>query len=114
MMCWISCADFFEEDDVAAQTETVEVKSARKQHQCSWCGEVIDTGQPYMRYRWYGDGAITVKQHPECYAAMNEQIDFEGEVTFSPGDNPRGCNCGHDRDCERPQQTRIINGMATD
>ena len=84
------------------QTETEEVKAAKKAHQCSWCGKKIDVGQPYMRYRWFGDdGVSTVKEHPECYEAMNELIDFDGEVLFSPGDNPRGCNCGHDHGCER-------------
>ena len=87
---------------VEMQTETEEVKAAKKAHQCSWCGKKIDVGQPYMRYRWFGDdGVSTVKEHPECYEAMNELIDFDGEVLFSPGDNPRGCNCGHDHGCER-------------
>jgi|688.fasta_scaffold2386605_1 hypothetical protein len=84
----------------ASEPETI--KAAKKAHQCSWCGERIEIGETYIRYRWFGDdGAGVVKEHPECFDAMNEMIDFEGEIEFQPGDCPRGCNCGHDAGCKR-------------
>ena len=84
------------------QTEPVTIKSAHKKHICSWCGTRINVGESYIRYRWFDGGDVgTVKQHPECYDAMNELIDFEGSIEFNEGDNPRGCNCGHSKGCER-------------
>jgi len=84
-------------------TEAVSIKAAQKPHRCDWCAEHIDVGQPYSRYRWYGNGdAVTVKMHPECLTAMHELSRLEGgEIEFSPGDSPRGCCCGHDRGCTK-------------
>ena len=76
------------------------IHKATQEHQCSWCGEIISCDQHYNRYRWFEDGeASTIKIHPECLAAMDELND--PDMRFAPGNNPRGCNCGFDRDCER-------------
>lgn len=79
------------------------VKSAKKRHRCSWCAEGIDAGETYKRYRWFGDdGPATVKMHPECYDAMIElSQEWGDDIEFREGDNPRGCNCGHSRACDR-------------
>ncbi len=79
------------------------VKAAKKRHRCSWCAEGIEAGETYKRYRWFGDdGPMTVKMHPECYDAMLELSQEWGEdIEFHEGDNPRGCNCGHSRGCDR-------------
>ena len=46
----------------------VEKLKARKPHCCMSCGEVIDVGETYYRWRSYIDGdAGTNKMHPECY-----------------------------------------------
>ena len=84
------------------QTEPETIKAAKKAHICSWCGEKIDAGETYIRYRWFSaDGASVVKEHPECYDAMNEVIDLDGEIEFGVGEHPRGCNCGRDAGCPR-------------
>jgi hypothetical protein len=76
------------------------VKSAKKIHRCSWCANKIEVGESYKKYRYFDGGdAGTVKLHPECYDAMKECDDLDDQ--FSPGDNPRGCNCGHCQGCER-------------
>lgn len=78
------------------------VTAARKQHGCSWCGQRIAPGEPYKRWRWYDGGdASTCRLHPECYDAMEAAPHEGGVIEFMPGDNPRGCNCGFDRGCER-------------
>jgi predicted RNA-binding Zn-ribbon protein involved in translation (DUF1610 family) len=49
-------------------TET-ETPTARKPHICMSCGERINAGEKYTRWRCYDDGdAGTNKMHPECYA----------------------------------------------
>lgn len=87
---------------MATATET-ETHKAAKPHRCEWCWTRILAGETYQRYRYYDGGdAGTVKMHPECYSAMQETAKQEGGWTeWMPGDNPRGCNCGHDRGCER-------------
>jgi len=89
----------------ASEVETVKV--AKKQHRCSWCGTKIEAGESYKRYRYFGDdGARTVKEHPECYDAMEELAYEWGEIEFHEGDNPRGCNCGHSAGCERCEKLK--------
>lgn len=94
------------------------VKAAKKRHRCSWCAEGIEVGETYKHYRSFGDdGWATVKLHQECYDAMEELAAEEGsDVEFSPGDNPRGCNCGHSRGCDRCEarkaQTHNLQGNA--
>jgi hypothetical protein len=61
-----------------AQTETTEQNAAKK-HRCSWCGESIDVGESYKRYRYFDGGDVgTVKMHPECYEDMLECASYEG------------------------------------
>jgi hypothetical protein len=88
---------------MATTTDTEEVKAARKPHECSWCGERIEKGMPYKRYRYFDGGdAGTVKLHPECEAASAELIaEFNEAIEFRPGDYPRGCWCDFDKECER-------------
>lgn len=76
--------------------------TAAKKHVCDWCNERIDAGTRYWRWRWFDSGdAATCKAHPECYAAMLRAAQHEGgEIEFTPGDNPRGCDCGFEKDCE--------------
>lgn len=85
----------------ATGTETIQ--AARKPHACDWCGETIERGQPYKRWRWFESReATTVRAHPECTDAINELAREEGHpIEFMLGDNPRGCCCGHDRGCPR-------------
>ena len=85
------------------QTKVEHIKSSRKFHVCSWCFTPINAGEPYDRWRWFGDdGPSTVKVHPECLTAINECIAEEiGPFEWTPGENPRGCNCGFSRGCDR-------------
>jgi len=82
-------------------TNVETIKSAKKNHGCSWCGHTISIGEPYRRYRWHeGSDASTVKMHPECLSASEELIAIEKQaIGFMPGDHPRGCYCEHDPDC---------------
>jgi len=59
-------------------TET-ETHRANKNHGCSWCGQRINSGEVYQRYRYYDGGdAMTIKMHPECHSAMQEAAAEEG------------------------------------
>lgn len=66
-------------NDMSTMTAVEEIKAARKSHCCDWCGERIDVGQPYRRWRWFdGSHASTVRAHPECEAAGAELANEEG------------------------------------
>lgn len=90
-----------------ASTHVENVKAAKKQHRCDWCPEKIEAGQPYARYRWFGDdGPAVVKMHPECYDAMQECAREEGgEFEFSLHESPRGCSCGGSGYCAGCKKT---------
>jgi hypothetical protein len=78
------------------------VIAAKKKHRCSYCGHVIQIGETYKRYRYFDGGdAGTVKIHPECLAAFDDLDPNDQQDGFSEGDNPRGCNCGFDKNCPR-------------
>lgn len=82
-------------------TDPETITAAKTKHRCSWCWQVIDPGASYIRWRFYDGGdAGTCKAHPECFDAMNE-VASDLQDGFTPGDNPRGCNCGFDKACER-------------
>jgi len=88
---------------MSSSTRLKTIKAAKKSHQCSWCAEHIGIAQTYKRYRYfsYGD-AGTVKLHPECYDAMKEAHAIEGAgFEFEEGENPRGCICGHSKECSQ-------------
>ncbi len=73
-----------------AMTEPT-TQHARKRYPCEWCGESINIGDEYTRYRWfsYGD-AGTCKMHPECYEAMQAEAEQEGGwIEWCPGDQER-------------------------
>jgi len=63
----------------------VATHQARIDHQCDWCGQRIDAGTQYKRYRWLdGADAATVKMHPECHDAMQEAaLDEGGYIEWS-------------------------------
>lgn len=46
-----------------------ETLTARKAHRCMSCGEPVNPGEQYTRWRCYDSGDVgTVKMHPECHA----------------------------------------------
>jgi predicted nucleic acid-binding Zn-ribbon protein len=72
-------------------TDVETIKSARKPHRCSWCGERIEAGSSYFRWRCYDGGdASTCRMHGECKAACesDEWVQADGGE-FSLYDNER-------------------------
>ena len=70
----------------------VETHKARKAHRCEWCLERIGEGTEYKRYRYYDGGeAATIKMHPECMGAMQDEADhWGGDFEWTPGqDRPK-------------------------
>ena len=65
----------------------VETHKARKAHRCEWCWQRIDEGAEYKRYRYYDGGdAATIKMHPECMEAMQEEAAYwGGDFEWTPG-----------------------------
>ena len=65
----------------------VETHKARKAHRCEWCWQRIDEGAEYKRYRYYDGGeAATIKMHPECMGAMqDEAAEWGGDFEWTPG-----------------------------
>lgn len=64
---------------------------ARKRYPCEWCGESINIGDSYTRYRWFCHGdAGTCRMHRECLAAMQAAAEEEGGwIEWTPGDQER-------------------------
>jgi predicted RNA-binding Zn-ribbon protein involved in translation (DUF1610 family) len=68
----------------------IEVFKARKVHICLSCGERIEVGQEYKRWRCYDGGdAGTVKMHPECHKAHSDNA-AGAQWEFTPYSYPRG------------------------
>lgn len=64
-----------------------ETHKARKRHRCDWCWQFIEPNSAYSRYRFYNGGDVgTVKMHPECLDAMQEEATEEGGfIEWTPG-----------------------------
>lgn len=59
-------------------TDTETLK-ARKPHVCMSCGQRIEVGETYKRWRTYDSGdAGTSKMHPECLQMHNDDAAGEG------------------------------------
>jgi predicted RNA-binding Zn-ribbon protein involved in translation (DUF1610 family) len=76
---------------------------ARKPHRCMSCGELVNPGEHYLRWRCYDSGEVgTVKMHPECHAMHCEDARGMGggpwEFTPYSHERPkRDCGeAGHD------------------
>ncbi|CAB4154600.1 hypothetical protein UFOVP652_17 [uncultured Caudovirales phage] len=62
--------------------------TAIKRHRCTWCWQFIEAGEQYQRYRYYDGGeASTIKMHPECFDAMQQESRELGYGVFewTPG-----------------------------
>lgn len=68
------------------QTEVSDVR-ARKPHQCTWCGESILAGEMYKAWVSFDDSVYRNKMHPECFGAMQADLDADDE--YFPYDNER-------------------------
>jgi len=57
----------------------VKTLTAAKKQRCSWCGEIINVGEQYFRYRFWNNKEVgVVKMHPECFDAMQDAAEEEG------------------------------------
>lgn len=64
----------------------VEYRKARKDHQCTYCAELISKGDAYAHQTGVYDGSwYTSKMHPECFDDLCEQGDGE----YAPYSNER-------------------------
>lgn len=66
-----------------AETE----RTARKRHRCIWCWQFIEAGERYHDERSVNDGDMQHhKWHPECRAAMLDEVEAEGgPIEWIPG-----------------------------
>ena len=79
--------------EYATQAQTV--KKARKEHECQWCGQKIEIGQPYKHWLWFCDGTRdTIKAHPECLDYAEDQRETGDWIWF-------------DRDGHRPSKETL-------
>ena len=52
-----------------------ETHTARKVHRCDSCGELIQPGEVYKRWRCYDDTVCTCRMHPECLQMHQDDAD---------------------------------------
>ena len=51
-----------------------ETRTARKQHRCTYCAELIEVGAQYLRWMSVDDGkAMANKMHPECISFLENE-----------------------------------------
>ena len=79
------------------RTSDIETHKADRGHECHACGQRIERGETYMRYRlWDGALSQTVRMHIECLSAMHVLSNEDGEFTqWQRGEFARGCTCAH-------------------
>ena len=98
---------------MTSQTDVQHIGAAVKRHRCDWCFEFVLPGEPYARWRWFGEGdARSVRVHEECLSAINAADPADMLDGWTPGDCPRGCNCGHADGCERCAAINLIRYLA--
>lgn len=91
-------------------TEIENIKSAKKEHVCSWCATKIAQGESYKRCRWYdSQDASTVKMHHDCYGAALD-LSEDGRFEFEFGEQFRGCNCFMDAQCKCQKKRHTKKG----
>lgn len=63
--------------------------TARKDHRCTNCGQLIQAGDQYMRWVSFDDSAFTNKMHPECLDSLQDDAEY-GEFEYMPysGERP--------------------------
>lgn len=68
----------------------IEIRKARREHVCTYCGEAIEIGTRYPRWASYDDGrAFTNKMHPECLDAAREDAYHDGSFEYTPYNSDR-------------------------
>lgn len=76
------------------------IVKCRKNHQCEWCGILIQKGENAVIRTYLFDGDFnSAHQHPECYEAMKESfrlrlVDSDG--SFNGCEQKRGALIGED------------------
>ena len=69
-------------------------QTARKQHQCWWCGCGIQPGESYFRWLWNNRvECVPISVHPECELAWKRLPSDETDV--QEGEFSRGCTCAN-------------------
>lgn len=64
------------------------LKTAKKNHRCTYCGDPIISGDKYYSWVSIDDGKFfRSKMHPECVDGLD--VDYEGENTYHPYYNER-------------------------
>lgn len=72
-------------------TVPILIKRAAHQHQCDWCGELINKGFGYHKWTVFHERVDTCRLHPECYDAMEEVRERDPHFNeWTPGSFSRG------------------------
>ncbi len=67
---------------------------ARKKHKCSWCGEIIEQWETYLRGFCVFEGvASTFKMHQECSHAESKLLQYSDDCGWFWYSFTRGCVC---------------------
>ena len=65
------------------------LRTAHKDHKCTWCAESITKGEQYHYWTSVDDSWSVSKMHPECFVACHDELAYWGDNEYSPYDNER-------------------------
>ena len=92
-----------------------DIKAARKDHRCDWCGETIAAGSAYhYQTGIYCGSRQATKYHPECYDALGRECDDWGvdEIDLVSAEVSRGKTSREAEETNRDLELK--NGIPTD
>lgn len=71
-------------------TDPRHIKKCLKEHECSWCGDKIEKGTPYVTYSFEDGSWESIKMHDECYSACGQAYREDLYFEWDLGEHKRG------------------------
>ena len=80
---------------------STETPTARKEHQCGWCGEMVLVGEKYNRWNGIHEGDFQSNaMHSECAVACHDLLSQGWDDEYYPYEHMRGTTCESGCECE--------------
>ena len=90
------------------------LQTAKKPHNCTWCGQKILMGERYSRWASVDDSYFTSKMHEECVGAMLDEFRETRDNEYLPFENERPAKLDANESSQRIDDTRHIASTQED